>query len=289
MKAVNLIPAELRRGDSGGGHSGGLVYVVLGALAVLVVLTAAWAGFGKVAGDRKAEAGQLQAEATAIEARAGKLAHYEAAAASARERVAKVRALATSRFEWSHTFREVSRMLPNEAWVTTMIGTVAQNVSVEGGGNPLRSLENAPALELSGCTRRQDSVAKLMAQLRGMDGVTRVALSSSEKRDDAGGTDPSAAKAAPSANGDCREGSDRPKFDLVVFFRATGQAATAPGTPAATPAPGAAGATPPANGSTPPANGLTPPANGSTPPATGSTPPASGTSPTPSTSNGASQ
>ena len=275
MKAVNLIPAELRRGDSSGGHSGGLVYVVLAGLAVLVVLTAAWAGLGKVAGDRKAEATQLQAEATIVEARAGKLAHYEAAAASARERVEKVRALATSRFEWSHTLREVSRMLPDEAWVTSMIGTVGTGVSVEGGGNPLRTSENAPALELSGCTRRQDSVAKLMAQLRGMDGVTRVALSASEKMDDSAGGSSAGSGSPSDAGGDCRAGTDRPKFDLVVFFRSTGQQPTSAGGSAA-PAP-AAGADGAAAGS------------GSTPPSgtTGSGTP--GSTPTPSTSTGAAQ
>lgn len=291
MKAVNLIPAELRRGDSSAGHSGGLVYVVLGSLAVLVVLMAAWAGLGKVTSERKAEAAVLQAEAVKLEARAGELAHYEAAAAAARDRVAKVRTLATSRFEWAHTFREVSRILPNEAWVTTMVGTVASTVGINGGSNPLRASEAAPALELAGCTRRQDSVAKLIAQLRAMDGVTRVALSSSEKNEQA-----ASSNGAPPTGNDCRGGSERPQFNLVVFFRPTGQAAVAGGTaatgatpPGAAPTPAPAGgangtATTPAPASGAPAPGATPPASGTTPSASGS-----GTSPTPSTSTGAAQ
>ena len=287
MKAVNLIPAELRRGDSSGGHSGGLVYVVLGSLAVLVVLMAAWAGLGKVTNERKAEAAVLQAEAVKLEARAGELAHYEAAAAAARDRVTKVRTLATSRFEWAHTFREVSRILPNEAWVTTMVGTVASTVGINGGSNPLRASEAAPALELSGCTRRQDSVAKLIAQLRAMDGVTRVALSSSEKNEQAASSN----GAAPTGN-DCRGGSERPQFNLVVFFRPTGQTAVAGGTaatgatpPGAAPAPAAGGA------ATTPAPAAGAPASGSTPPPASGTTGASdgGTSTTPSTSTGAAQ
>ena len=287
MKAVNLIPAELRRGDSSGGHSGGLVYVVLGSLAVLVVLMAAWAGLGKVTNERKAEAAVLQAEAVKLEARAGELAHDEAAAAAARDRVSKVRTLATSRFEWAHTFREVSRILPNEAWVTTMVGTVASTVGINGGSNPLRASEAAPALELSGCTRRQDSVAKLIAQLRAMDGVTRVALSSSEKNEQAASSN----GAAPTGN-DCRGGSERPQFNLVVFFRPTGQTAVAGGTaatgatpPGAAPAPAAGGA------ATTPAPAAGAPASGSTPPPASGTTGASdgGTSTTPSTSTGAAQ
>lgn len=283
MKAVNLIPAELRKGDSGGGHSGGLVYAVLGALGVLVVMAAMFATFGKMADDRKAEAAQLQNEAVQVESRAAALAHYESAAAAARERVEKVRSLAATRFEWADTFREVSRILPEEAWVTSMVGTIGTNVSVDGGGNPLRGSENAPALELIGCTGRQDSVAKLMAQLRAMDGVTRVALSSSEKGEQASATAGSGGDTTSRpSSGDCRSGSDRPQFNLVVFFRNTGQQATGgtvPGTPGTA---GATGAAPGTAGSAPSTTGTSGAASGST--AAPSTPPA-----TPSTSTGAAQ
>jgi hypothetical protein len=37
VKAVNLIPADQRRGGGGPGRSGGAVYAVLGALAIVVV------------------------------------------------------------------------------------------------------------------------------------------------------------------------------------------------------------------------------------------------------------
>lgn len=277
MKAVNLIPAELRRGDSSGGHSGGVVYVVLGALAVLVALTGMWAALGKVAADRKAEAAHLQAEASKVEARAAQLAHFQSAAAASRARVEEVRTIAATRFEWAHVLREVSRTLPREAWVTSVIGTVGPNVSVDGGGNPLRDSEQAPAVELVGCTRTQDEVAKLMAQLRAMDGVTRVALSSTEKSEQVGKGESSSSEQP--SDGDCRAGSDRPQFNMVVFFRPTGQQGTTTATPAA------AGATP-APGTTPaPANGQTTPPAGSTttPPATGST------ASTPTTSTGAAQ
>jgi Tfp pilus assembly protein PilN len=242
MKAVNLIPAELRKGDSSGGHSGGGVYVVLAALGVLVVLTAAWAAMGKQINDRKNEVVALEAEAGPIEARAAALSHYEGAAAASRQRVQKVRELADGRFEWAHTLREISRTLPKEAWVTAMTGTTAPGISVEGAtNNPLRAGVSSPALEVAGCTREQDSVAKLMAQLRAMDGVNRVALSSSEKTNGSGGGSGSGGNSLGCGVG----GKDRPEFNLVVFFqgkgdpKTAGQAgAAAAGTPgAATPTP----------------------------------------------------
>ena len=276
MKAVNLIPAELRRGDSSGGHSGGVVYVVLAALAVLVALTGMWAALGKVAADRKVEATRLQAEASKVEARAAELAHFQSAAAASRARVEEVRTIAATRFEWAHVLREVSRTLPKQAWVTSVIGTVGPNVTVDGGGNPLRASEQAPAVELVGCTRTQDEVAKLMAQLRAMDGVTRVALSASEKSEQVGkGDAPSNAKPS---DGDCRAGSDRPQFSIVVFFQPTGQQGTTTGGTTA------AGGTAAAPGTAQKAaDGQAAPPAGSTAPGTAA--PAS----TPTTSTGAAQ
>jgi hypothetical protein len=60
-----------------------------------------------------------------------------------------------------------------------------------------------------------------MAQLRAMDGVTRVALSSSEKGEGATGGPKS--NAPGSAIDDCRGASQRPQFNMVVFFRPSGQ------------------------------------------------------------------
>jgi Tfp pilus assembly protein PilN len=231
MKAVNLLPAELRAARSGGGQTGGMVYVVLGVLAVFVVMASTYAFMGKQIADRKAEVVQLEAEAVQVEGRAGALAKYEKAAAAARKRVQEVRTVADARIEWSHTLREVSRVLPEEAWLTSIRATATPTVGVEGGApNPLRSATPDPAVEVVGCTSKQDSVARLMSRLRGMDRVTRVALSSSAKAE--GGAGATGASSSGCAN-------DAPQFNLVVFFNGpAGPAAPAAGAaPAATPTP----------------------------------------------------
>lgn len=240
MKAVNLLPPELRAARSSGGQTGGLVYVVLGVLAVLVVMVSAWAFLGKQIGDKKVEVAQLNAEATQVEARAAALAKYEKAAEASRKRIEEVRGLAGGRFEWAHALREVSRVLPEQAWLTSIRATTLPTASVEGGApNPLRSSDPSPAIEIVGCHEKQDSVARLMAQLRGMDRVSKVALSSSAKADDTGplGGGSGAGAASTAA---CKRNS--PQFNLVVFFEGQGAAAPAAG---ATPgAPAAASTTP---------------------------------------------
>ena len=267
MKAINLIPADARRGQTAAGHSGGIVYVVLGTLAVLVVLTAAWAVMGKQIGDRRDEAAQLEAEATRLEARAASLKRYEAAAVASKQRIDTVKALADSRFEWAHSLREISRVLPKDTWLTSINGTTtpASGGTTAGAGT---APTGGPSVELVGCTRNQDSVARVMAQLRGMDGVTGVKLASSAKGSGGGN----------SSSGGCAAGS--PQFKLSVAFRTKAAPAAAPG--AAAPAPAGGAATPPANGTaTPPASGAAAPAaNGTaTPPASGAAAPAPGTAP----------
>lgn len=244
MKAVNLIPSDLRRSGSPGGRSDGLVYALLGGLALLVVLAAAWAVAGKQTASQKNEAARLSAQAVELERQAGALARYEAAAAASKSRADTIRGIAFSRFQWAHAFREVSRVLPKEAWLTSMIGTVAPGVTVEGGSaNPLRGAINQPALEIVGCSRDQDSVARIMASLRVMQDVTRVTLASSAKNDNlAAGGNGATSSGSSSSSEDCRAGSSTvPQFNLVVFFKssgqqpvsATGAAAAAPASPAA--------------------------------------------------------
>ena len=253
MRAVNLVPKDLRSAGAAGGGSGSPAgaYAVLAALGLLVVLAATWAVSARQVDDRRAEVARLDAEAQAAEAQVQGLAGYEETVAVAKARRTALVGLANGRFDWADALREVSRTVPKGAWLTKVAGTVSPGVTVEGAGsNPLRASTPTPAIEILGCTPSHDDVARLMARLRAMDGVQKVSLSTSEKSDQG-----SAGGSAGSARGggdDCRMGSDRiPQFNMVVFFKApaaaagttaagtTGAAAAAAPAPAA-PAPGGA-------------------------------------------------
>jgi len=241
MRAVNLIPAESRRGSSGPGKSGGAVYGVLGVLGLLVVLACAYAVSSKSVKDREAELAVVQAKATVAEAKAGALAPYTQFAALRANRVQTVRSLAASRFDWAHALREVSRTIPTNAWLTSLNGTIAPGIGGASGasaGGGLREALPVPAFEIVGCTTSHRSVSRLIARMRLIDGVQRVSLSSSEKIDAAGAGGGAGGVAGGGA--DCRNGNDRfPKFELVVFFKAVEAApasapAATPGAPATT-------------------------------------------------------
>jgi Tfp pilus assembly protein PilN len=187
--------------------SGAGVYVLLGGLAALVICAAVWAIAGKQVGDRQSKLATVSAQAAAAEKRAGSAAPYLAFQQLARNRVQTVSTISSTRFDWAHAMREVGRVLPADVWLDTLSGA-----SGAGGGAPSPSTSAAPAptVTLDGCTRSQAKVARLMARLRTIDGVRRVALKSSEK---------------PDANGDAGCPANRatdPHFSITISFAVPG-------------------------------------------------------------------
>jgi Tfp pilus assembly protein PilN len=224
MRAVNLIPGDQRRGGgSGSGGGGSASYVVLGVLGVLVIAMAALVLTGNTVNARKGDVAKANQEAASLEQQAATLKPYSQFATLSESRVATVKSLAESRFDWERAMRDLSRVLPADVWLTSLVGTVAPGVSFEGGGGggatgALRSAVKAPAIEMVGCTVSQASVSRLMARLRTMRGVSRVSLAASEKADSQG-SQPGGASGGGGSTGDCRNGDSRfPQFQIVVFF-----------------------------------------------------------------------
>jgi Tfp pilus assembly protein PilN len=245
MKAVNLIPSDLRRASGTAGATGPAVYVLLGVLAVAVVLVAAWAVVGRSVKETQSDLERVRAEATIAEQRAGQLKPYAEFHTTRVERVETVTSLSRSRFNWPFALREVSRVLPDNVWLTEIVGTVAPGVSVEGGNSggttsALRNALSSPAMEMVGCTEDHEQVARYLARLRSIQGVTRVTLAESEKLDGEGQKQSGGGAAAATGGNDddCRRGNiDLPRFALIIFFE--GSTATSSSAPA-----GGAAATP---------------------------------------------
>jgi Tfp pilus assembly protein PilN len=235
MRAVNLIPPEERRGGHGTpGRSGGAVYILLGALGILVVAIAAYVLTNNSITDKKAELAKVTNDATVAETQAAALGPYRDFASLKQTRATTVASLAASRFDWERVMRQLAIVLPNDVWLTSVVGTVAPGVAFSSGGGAgsaggtgsLRSAVQSPAIELVGCTTSQAEVSRVMVRLRQLDGVTRVSLGSSEKAANAaGGTSGAGGNGASSGGGgggsDCRGGSAKfPQFQMVVFFKA---------------------------------------------------------------------
>ena len=246
MRAVNLIPAELRRGGGGSSPSrtGIAPYAVLGVLALLVVMASAYTLTTRSLGSKRAEVASIEQQAAAAEARTTNNKSYTVFSQLSLQRTQTVTSLAASRFDWAHALAEVARVLPHDAWLASIRATVTPGVAVDGAADPLRQSLQLPAIELSGCTTSQANVAQVVADLRRADGVKRVSLSSAKKTD-ATGTTAAPVDPASTDTGDCTQGNaNRPKFSMTLFYDApTVPSASATGTAGATTTTGTTGTT----------------------------------------------
>ena len=289
MRAVNLLPPDLRSGPKGSApavssgveNSGAGAFVVLGVLAFAVCALAAYVLAGNTVKDRQAELAAATAKSAAVTQQVASLKPYADFESVANARVQTVTDLANSRFDWEQALRDLSRAVPADVTIGSFKGDLGGGSAAAGaGGSGIRGAITAPAITLTGCTYSQTKVAVLMARLRTIDGVTRVSLSKSDKEasNAAGGGD----RLAPNVSGYCGK-ANVPSFEVVVFFEGAAAASagpsiaqdattTATGAPAATPAAGtAAPAATPAAGAAAPA--ATPAAGtATTTPATAKTP-----------------
>jgi Tfp pilus assembly protein PilN len=221
MRAINLIPGDARRGGRGAtGHSGGSVYVLLGAMAAAVLLLALYFSATNKISDQQAKVTALRSQAVQAQAAAAKLAPYVQFAQLAQARTATIRGIASSRFDWHAALAGLSRVVPANTSLQALSGSVVPGVNItgaSGGGNSaeLRGAIAAPAFALTGCSDSQVDVARLISRLRLIDGVTRVSLEDSQKA--VGASTGTSVSAGGSSGQGC--GTNRPTFDLVVFFQ----------------------------------------------------------------------
>jgi Tfp pilus assembly protein PilN len=224
MRPVNLIPAEDRPGGQRPLRTGPIAYIVVGALAAVLIGVTALVVTNAQISDQKVEVTQLEAEQAAVQAQAQSLASYTQFHSVREQRIATVTSLADSRFDWSRVMHELSLVLPDNVWLSNLTGTASPGATPAGGtGVSLRSLTPGPALELVGCATSQAAVAGFLQALKDIDGVTRVGTQSSSL----GGGGGSGESASAST---CQTKESIAQFQVVVAFDAAPvPAETSPG------------------------------------------------------------
>lgn len=238
MRAVNLVPAEQREsGVSLVGRSNGAALAVVVLLVGLAVLAFMYGSAKHSESKSKAELTTVNAELANARAQIGRLAPYTNFIAMANQRIQAVSALVASRFDWSHAFHELGRVLPRDASLSSLQGAVGAETGSAASSGPGSATTSAsptsatppgstPTFALSGCAPTQSEVAETLQRLRLMDGVADVELQSSVKSSSGGGP---GAPSATGAAGGCAPGSTT--FAAQVTFS---------GLPSALPAPPAA-------------------------------------------------
>ncbi len=217
MRPVNLIPPEERRDGSVKPRTGPLAYIVVAALVALLAGVTLLVVTSNEVSSSEAEITSLQREKRAVEAKANRLAAYTQLREIHDQRVANITSLADSRFDWERVVRELSLILPSSVWLTTLTGTASPSVSVNGAASiALRDSVPGPALEIIGCATGQEAVAGFVSDLKDIDGVTRVAVQSSElgEAGESGAADESGAGSA----SDCKTRNFIAEFQIVAAF-----------------------------------------------------------------------
>jgi Tfp pilus assembly protein PilN len=213
LRPINLIPAEERPGSTRPLRAGPLAYVVVGVLALaLIGLTAMVVSNGQIS-DRKSEVAQLESEQQAANAELESLAAYTQFHAVREQRIETMTSLADSRFDWPRVMQELALVLPSDVHLTSLTASASPETGVSGGsGSGLRTSIAGPALELVGCAASQSSVGGFVDALKGIDGVTRVGVSSSA----VGGSGESGSATAST----CAAGNSSAQFQMTVAFDA---------------------------------------------------------------------
>jgi Tfp pilus assembly protein PilN len=238
MRPVNLIPPEERR-DKAPIRTGPIAYLLVGALVLalggmtMVVLT------NNKISDKKAQLTQLKGQQAAAKAQADQFAPFSSFATVKDQRTATITSLANSRFDWPRVMRELARVIPRDVWLTNLTGKVSSTVNVSssgssssgGGGSIDTTSITGPSLQFTGCAASQDSVARFLAALRDIDGITRVGLSSSDLPSSKSTSSSSGDSAG--ANTDCAVRDFIAQFEIVAAF----DAVPPPQVPGASPTP----------------------------------------------------
>ena len=247
MRAVNLIPAEQRR-SAAAGRSGGAVYALLGALALLVILAGAYAMIGRSVDSKRAEIARVKAEADAAEAKSADLKGYADFAGLRKQRTDTITQLAEGRFDWARVLHEVARTIPDDAWLSDLHGTAPDTSATASASTTTSGASSTPApagattptgptIQINGCTSGQAAVARLMVELRRIDGVETVDLTSATKAGESGSTASTPAPAPATGSGTGAAACTGSQFAMTLQFRAPGAAASTAAAPATTATP----------------------------------------------------
>jgi len=182
MRAVNLLPRDAERTRSVGARipllsaAGGVAAVT----AAAVVLSFSAAG---AAGERRAELAAVEA---AIDLLPGDERPAVSQAVLVQERTDRVAALASAlstRISFDRLFRELSFVLPEDAWLTGIVASAPVSTAPKGA-TPAGARAASPATQgvtIQGATYSHQSVARVLARLAVIPSLENVRLTASAR------------------------------------------------------------------------------------------------------------
>jgi Tfp pilus assembly protein PilN len=225
VRPVNLIPPEERRGEKAPMRTGPLAYVIVAVLAVGLLAVTATILTGNQIADRKAEKTSLEAQVSQAQAEARQLQSFSDFATLQQARELTVTSLAQSRFDWQRVLRELAIVMPSDVWLTNLNAKASAAAAAPSSSSSSSSSSSGaatsvsgPSLDIQGCAPGHDAVASFLAALHDIDGVTRVAVLSSDEPDSSGSSSSTAAPTGGAGGASCAARNFISTFEVVAAF-----------------------------------------------------------------------
>jgi Tfp pilus assembly protein PilN len=187
MRPVNLLPQDRRVNE--GGNRPGIAYAVVGALGLLLVGVVLYVVCANGVASKQDELARLTAETQAAQQRVAQLGAFNDFAAIKQRRQSSITQLAQARIDWERLVRELSRVIPEDVFVTSLEASSTPTAQTAAGaaGAATSSAPQAggPSLTLGGCAPTNSDIATFMVRLRKLHRAEEVSLESSQRIRDA--------------------------------------------------------------------------------------------------------
>jgi len=223
MRAVNLLPEGDRRRVATGRNRGS-GYLVVGALALMLVALLSYTLTANQVTSRNAQADQAGRDADEAERRAARLGAFGDFAQTKQTREASVKSLAAGRFDWERLSLEMARVMPPGVFVTDLSAAAAgspEGATGAAGGAAASPPDSSgagagPQVKITACAPTQPDVATAMVRLRSMHRAKEVELADSTRGESSQGGGATAPGASGSADQGCGTTRGRPNYKFVA-------------------------------------------------------------------------
>lgn len=171
MRAVNLIPEELRPRVPGDGDPR-VAYGVIGALALLLVIVIVSIHYSNRLQTIEDQTAAITAEAQSYRTKVAAIATSpDQIAADVKSRTLLVGGLAKTRFPWGDALYDLSRAIPADTTLNAITVSSSSGASSTSSGDASSS---GAGMELTGCTSGWVGYSRFMTWLKTMPGVEKV-------------------------------------------------------------------------------------------------------------------
>jgi Tfp pilus assembly protein PilN len=195
MRAVNLLPRDAERVRSEGARTP--VLIAAGGVAVVTAVAAVLSfSASGTADEQRAELASIE-DAIALVSRTETPAVSQAVLVQERtDRVSALAAALTTRIPFDRLFRELSLVLPEDAWLTGITASAPVSTTPTGappGGAPRATATETQGVTIQGATYSHQSVARVLARLSVIPSLENVRLTASARvvpqEDETGGVE----------------------------------------------------------------------------------------------------